>query len=66
MEQMWGIWDKSQNDWLRELPSKVNDGGIAVLAFKTKTDACTRAAQHFGFDTYKDAKDNDWCEVKTL
>lgn len=63
---MWGIWDNDKNDWVRELPSKVDDGGSAILAFFSKADACRRAAKHFGFDSYTEAKTKDWCEVRPL
>jgi hypothetical protein len=63
---MWGIWDCDSNHWVRELPSKVDDGGIAVLAFWSKREACRRAAKHFGFDDYADAKRNGCCEVRRL
>ena len=63
---MWGIWCKDTEDWLRELPSKVDDGGLAVLAFTSKRDACRRAAKNYGFDTYTRAKRCDWCEVRPL
>ncbi len=47
---MWGIWiiatsiNPVKSDWLRE------GGGKAVLAFETKDDAESRAAQIWGSD----------------
>ena len=49
---MWGIWDHDTDDWVRELPSKVDDGGIAILAFDKLEDAQERAAQHYGYEDY--------------
>lgn len=67
---IYGIWCKDENgnkgDWLRELPSNVDDGGIAILAFLTKRAATTRAAKHYGFTTYAEAVCRDWCEVRPL
>lgn len=63
---MWGIWDLESGDWVRELPSKVDDGGIAILAFRYKIQAFNRAAKHFFFRTYAQAKLNGWCEVRRL
>ena len=57
--KVYGVWCKDKNgnkgDWLRELPSNVDDGGIAA-----------RAAKHYGFDSYSEVKKNDWCEVRPL
>ena len=39
---MWGIWDFDLKDWVRELPSKVDDGGIAILAFENASDIARR------------------------
>jgi hypothetical protein len=68
--KLYGIWCKDLNDnkggWYRELPSTVNDGHVATLAFASKRDACYRAASEYGFDTYSEAKRNGWVEVKTL
>ena len=63
---MYAIWCHDTEDWLRELPSKVDDGGEAVLAFGSRTGAEARAAKHYGFDSYAEVKDADWCEVKRL
>lgn len=63
---MWGIWDFETNDWIREMPSKVDDGGTAVLAFMNKREACRRATKHFACDTYRQAQRRGWCEVMLL
>jgi hypothetical protein len=63
---MFGIWDLEKNDWVRELPSKVDDGGEAILAFESERRARQRAAKHFGFDGYAEAKRKGWCEVRPL
>lgn len=67
---IYGIWCKdlneSKGDWYRELPSQVDDGGIAILAFTSLREARERAAQEYGFDTYVEARKNDWCEVRPL
>lgn len=68
--KLYGIWCKDVNDnkgdWLRELESVVNYGGTAILAFERKRDACDRAAEHYSFDSYTEAKRKDWCEVRQL
>jgi hypothetical protein len=63
---LFGIWCKDTNDWLRELPSKVDDGGEALLVFTSKRAAQRRAAKHYGFAAYAEAKRKDWCEVRLL
>ncbi len=63
---MWGIWDFDLCDWVREMPSKVDDGGEALLAYGRKVDACRRAAKHFAFPSYSDAKRAGACEVRRL
>jgi len=52
---MWAIWDFGCNDYVRELPSKVNEGGIAILAFEDKEEAQDRARRHWGCEniTYR-------------
>lgn len=62
---MFGIWCFDTNDWLRELPSKVDDGGIAILAFDAH-EAGERAAKHYGFDSYRAVRDAGWCTVRLL
>jgi hypothetical protein len=57
------IWCKDTRNCLRELPSKVDDGGEAILMFTNKKKAQKRAAKHYGFDTFGEAKRNGWCEV---
>ena len=61
---MWGIWCKerknNKGDWFR------CGECAAILAFESKADACKRAAQEYGFDTYTEAKARDWCEVRKL
>jgi hypothetical protein len=63
---MWGIWCLDTNDWAREMPSNVNDGGVAVLAFFSKQAACKRAAERYFYDTYTEAKRDGWCEVRKI
>ena len=66
--KLFAIWCKearnNKGDWMRELPSKVSDGGIAILTFESKQAACHRAALAYGFQTYKEAKAKGWCEVR--
>ena len=68
--KLYGIWCKDlkdcRGDWLRELPSSVDDGGIAMLVFTSKRAAEERAAKNYGFDTYAQARKNDWGEVRSL
>ncbi len=67
--KLYGVWCKdigTQGDWLRELPSKVQDGGTAILAFASEREAKRRAAVHYGFGAYSEAKAMNWCEVKPL
>jgi hypothetical protein len=68
--KLYGIWCKDLNNskggWYRELPSKVDDGGIAILAYTSQRKAKRRAAQEYGFDTYAEAVRNDWVEVRPL
>lgn len=68
--KLYGIWCKdlkdNKGDWFRELPSRVNDGDIAILAFTSKREARYRAADNYGYDTYAEAKKDGWCEVKPL
>jgi hypothetical protein len=63
---MWGIWCYDEHGWLRELPSKVHDGGEAVLAFLSKQKACNRAALHYSYESYTAAKRTGRCEVLLL
>ncbi len=69
-DSMFGIWCHDENDgngdWMRELPSKVDDGGTAILAFDDRSEACIRAAKHYACETYADAKRDGWCEVRRL
>lgn len=53
---MYAIWDFDLRGWVRELPSKVNDGGEAILVFASLRKARERAAQHFGYDAYAPAE----------
>jgi hypothetical protein len=68
--KLYGIWCKDlkdcRGDWYRELPSKVDDGGVAILAFTSMRQAQKRAAQEYGFDAYSEARKNDWVEVRPL
>lgn len=60
---MYGIWDLDLEDWVRELPSKVDDGGTAALCFETRRSACRRAAKHWGYDSYSACKKCGFCLV---
>ena len=66
--KVYGVWclDKNNNrgDWLRD-DDRALDGG-AILAFERKRDACERARDEYGFDTYTQAKRNGWVEVRRL
>lgn len=68
--KLFGIWchDSKDNkgDWYRELPSKVDDGGIALLAFTSIRAAQQRAASEYGYHTYSEVKKDGWCEVKLI
>jgi hypothetical protein len=68
--KLYGIWCKDINnnkgDWFRELQSSVDDGGIAILTFTSKREACYRAAKNYGYDTYTQAKKDGWVEVHPL
>lgn len=64
MKSLWVIYDYDAKDYVRELPSKVDDGGTAILAFASRYEARKRAAKYFGFMTYKQAHQNNWCEVR--
>lgn len=68
--KLYGIWcfdlNDNKGDWYRELPSRVDDGGIALLVFTLQRDAKSRAAQEYGFDTYAEMKKNGWAEVREL
>ena len=63
---MYGIWDCVLKDWVREMPSKVDYGGFAILVFENKQAACQRAAKHFFFRTYSAAKKSGACFVRSL
>ena len=63
---LWIIWDSEYDDWLRELPSKVDDGGKAILTFPSRKAAEERAAKHVGYDTYRQAKADGWVEIVPL
>jgi hypothetical protein len=68
--KLYGIWCKDLNenkgDWLRELPSRLEEGGKALLAFTSKRQAERRAADHYGYDLYSQVRRDDWCEVKEI
>lgn len=36
MPLFYGIWCYDAKDWLRELPSTVDDGGIAIIGYTSK------------------------------
>jgi hypothetical protein len=66
---MWGVWRYDQGDkgdWLRELPTEVDDGGTAILAFRYLKDAKQRAAKHYGYASYREATKDGWCVVRKL
>lgn len=67
---LYGIWCKDvgtrsakMGAWLRENSSNPAN---PILAFESKQAACRRAADHYGFPTYSEAKRRDWCEVRPL
>lgn len=66
VKRLYGIWCFDENSWLRELPSTVDDGGIALLVLPTKKSACERAAKHYGYESYREAKKEGWCEVRAF
>ncbi len=66
MPLIYGIWDVHIRDWVREMPSKVDDGGFAILAFASPDMAMRRAAKHFGFRIYSEAKRAGYCIVLPL
>lgn len=55
--------ESPQDDFVRELPSKVDDGGVAILGFTSRREAESRAAKHFGYESYGAAHRDGWCEV---
>lgn len=62
--KLYGIWDYDDDDWLRELPSKVDDGGKAILAYENTIAAKLRAAKHYGHDSYMNT--GGYCEVREI
>jgi hypothetical protein len=68
--RLYGIWCKdaknNNGDWLRELPSNVQDGGEAILVYTSQSAAQQRAAEHYGFGSYADVKVNGWAEVRLV
>lgn len=63
---MWIIWDCEANDWMRELPSTLDDGGKAILSFQTRESAMKRTAKHFGYETYAEVLTCGCGEVVSL
>lgn len=63
---LYAIWDHDKGDWVRELQSKVDDGGIAILVFTSQRNAKTRAAKHFGYDRYADLARDGWVSVREV
>lgn len=63
---MYGIWDHGEDDFVREMPSKVDDGGVAILAFATEKKARIRAAKHYGYETYAQLKKDGIAETRQL
>jgi hypothetical protein len=51
---VYAIWDNDAHDYVRELPSNVDDGGEAILMFTSRRDARERAAKHWGCLTYRE------------
>lgn len=64
--RLYGIWQELENDWLRELPSQLYDGGEALLVYDNLEKAQQRAASNFGFDDYHEAHAAGWVTVKPL
>jgi hypothetical protein len=64
--RLYAIWGEDIEDWIRELPSKVDDGEIAILTFTSLREARERAAKHYGFDTYAEAHRCAWATVERL
>ena len=60
---MWAIYDVESDGWVKELPSKVDDGGIAILCFADRKDAEQRAAKHYGYDSYNEAYKDKHCAI---
>lgn len=69
-KKIYGVWCKdahgNKGDWLREMPSRMDYGDIAILAFTTQRDAKQRAAREYGYETYTEAVKDGWCEIKPL
>jgi predicted phosphoadenosine phosphosulfate sulfurtransferase len=63
---VWAIWDYVKKDWVREMPSKVDDGGEAILCYTSARAAKRRAAKHFGYDSYSGVEGDGWCEVRPV
>lgn len=55
---MFAIYCLDTSDYLREPASR------AILVWETKTQACSRAAKHYGVPTYGDAKRAGRCILK--
>lgn len=64
--KLYGVWQYDANDWLRELPSQMQDGGEAILAFTSVRQAQRRAADNYACDNYTQAKLAGWTEVFPL
>lgn len=62
MSDWYAVWckDLKPPDWMRDSVT----GGI--VAFPSKRSAMSAAAKNYGFDTYTQAKEADWCEVRPL
>lgn len=52
-----------EEGFIKELPSKANDGGEALLVFTSRRKAQDRAAQYFGYDRYSAVRNDGWCKV---
>lgn len=63
---LYGVWCEDTNDWLRELPSATCDGTVAILAFTSRDEARKRAAEHYGYDSYAQARSDAWVGVFPL
>lgn len=63
---LFGIWDFEANDWVRELPSQVDDGGVAILAYASEARAKQRACKHWAAGSYAELVEDGNGEVRPL
>ena len=65
IQRIYLIWDNDREEYVKELPSKVDDGDIALLCFTSMKEAKDRAAKHWGYDGYySQMKADGWGEVR--